>query len=137
MPKAKRKSADKDLEKGSAKWFDDESTRFKGVLRHAWLISNKIGRHVATPPRGLATWLWLRAIITSQSIERLLTPHESVPGGAYLDHASIATLSRSLIENVAVMRYIGDDDISEDEWRCRHYIINMYDAVHRTEFLPL
>ena len=121
----------------TAKWFDDEAAKFKGVLKHALLISNRIGRYIETPPRGFASWLWMRAGITAQSIERLLVPNESIHGGCYLDQASIATLCRSLIENIAVMRYIGDIEISEDEWRCRHYVIQLYDVVHRGEFLKM
>lgn len=118
-------------------YFRDASARFTGLTKHAILISNKIGRHVASHPAGLASWLFLRACVTSKSIEALLIPIDHGFGGSYLDHGSIASLCRGLIENVAVMRYIGDIDISEDEWKCRHYIIQIHDAQNRIEFLDL
>lgn len=55
----------------------------------------------------------------------------------YLDHASIASLCRSLIENAAVVRYVGDINISEGEWLCRRYVIDMHDYRNRTTFLSL
>jgi hypothetical protein len=79
----------------------------------------------------------MRACVTARSILKLCELQETQYGISYLDHASIASLSRALIENVAVVRYIGDIEISEDEWNCRKLIVDVHDCVNRTEFLRL
>ncbi len=60
---------------------------------------------------------------------------EYVKGNGYLDHAAIASLSRALIEDIAVLLYIGGSNISVDEWICRRHLIDLHDYVNRIELL--
>jgi len=65
---------------------------------------------------------------------RLFEPH--VAGNArYLDHASIAALSRALIENVATCIYLSDQAVSEEEWNARRLIMHLNDLINRRAFL--
>ena len=131
---AKRRKRD---DKKGEQFFADERLKFTGLVRHALLVSNKIGRQIATPPAGYASWLFVRACITAKSIERLFELQEFTYGVRYLDHASIASLCRDLIENIAVVRYLGDVLVSDDEWKCRRYVIDIHDYKNRDTFLTL
>jgi hypothetical protein len=111
---------------------------FIGLRKHALAISNAIGVQKADEPRVMASWLFMRLCVTARSLETLFEPQPALYGTiTYLDHGSIANLSRALIENVTVMLYIGDITISKDEWQCRKQIIDIYDCRSRAEFLPL
>lgn len=116
-------------------FFADERTRFAGVVKHALLISNSIGRQKTAPPRVMASWLFMRACVTANTIKSLHEPLDAGYGAKYLDHASIASLCRGLIENIAVLRYVGDVSINAHEWACRKYVIDLHDYRNRTAFL--
>jgi hypothetical protein len=119
------------------KFFADERTRFTAMGKYSLLISNAIGRQFVDERRGIATWLFMRACVTSITIEGLFNPKEAGYGAKYLDHASIASLARALIENISVMLYVGDISISEDEWKCRRYLIDLHDCCNRIAFLKM
>lgn len=136
MSKAPKKSTWRQKQK-EARYFSDQKTLFAPLVKYASLISHNVGTHTAKPSRGYATWLFTRAVITSGSLLSLCEPRPSEYGISYLDHASIAALSRALIENIAVVCYIGDDTVTEDEWECRKYILDLHDYFNRDTFLEL
>lgn len=121
----------------SIAFYESERSKFAGLARHALLIGNKMGKRATNPPRIYATWLFMRACVTTQSIQQLFDPPETQYGGTYLDHASIAGLARGLIENIAVLLYIGDISLSGEEWLCRKHVIDIHDYINRKEFLTL
>jgi hypothetical protein len=125
-------------EQKTDEYFLAEKTKFAGLLKHTHLIGNKIGRREADHLRIMASWLFMRAGVTGQSIVQLYDPPLSGFGSArYLDFGSIAALSRALIENIAVLLYIGDTSITADEWMCRKHLIDLHDFANRREFLEL
>ncbi|MCC8954396.1 hypothetical protein H8B02_13335 [Bradyrhizobium sp. Pear77] len=131
MRRAKRRRS---LREEENKWFEEKKTQFAWITEQAKFISNRIGRQIANPRQGYATWLWLRACITASSMTRLFEPH--LEGKAvYIDHASIAALARALIENVATCIYLGDQKASEDVWNARRLIMRLNDRVNRAIFL--
>jgi hypothetical protein len=121
----------------AAQIFDDESAMFSGLLIHALAVSEGIGRHIAEPRKGYATWLYMRACVMARSLESLFTPVPPAHGHTYLDHASIASLARALIETITVQLYIGDASISEAEWHTRKHVIDLHDFRNRRSFLSL
>jgi hypothetical protein len=126
---------DKD-EAGTRKYFSDEKAKFTGLLKQAHLIGNAVGQRNADPLRVISSWLYMRLCVTSKSIAEILEPQEHDYGSTrYLDHASIAILSRGLIENAAVLLYVGDANISEDEWECRRSLVDIHDFTNRSAFL--
>lgn len=130
MAKKKRDEA------GALKYFSDEKVKFTGLLKQAHLISNAVGKRNADPLRVISSWLYMRICVTGKTIAEILEPQEHDYGSSrYLDHASIAILSRGLIENVAVLLYVGDANISEDEWECRRALIDIHDFTNRSAFL--
>jgi Family of unknown function (DUF5677) len=129
-PKRSRKQAEE--------YFSSESSKFCGLAKHALLISNRIGQRETDAPRIWASWLFMRACVTTLSIQQLYDPPRSGYGDAcYLDHGSIAGLCRALIENIAVLLYIGDPTLNGDEWMCRKHLIDLHDYRNRNEFLSL
>jgi hypothetical protein len=130
MAKKKRDEA------GALKYFSDEKSKFTGLLKQAHLISNSVGKRNADTLRVISSWLYMRNCVTAKTIAEILEPQEHDNGSSrYLDHASIAILSRGLIENVAVLLYVGDANISEDEWECRRSLIDIHDFTNRSAFL--
>jgi hypothetical protein len=117
-------------------YFEAQKSRFEWVTTQARFIGNTIGRQTVTPPQGYGAWLFMRAIITAGSLEKLFEPQDATIGGIkYLDHASIASLGRALIENATVLLYIGDTSIPEDEFWMRKHLIDLHDYTERTKFL--
>lgn len=130
MAKAKRDEA------GALKYFSDEKSKFVGLLKQAHLIGNAVGQRHADPLRVISSWLYMRLGVTAKTISLILEPQEHDYGSSrYLDHASIAILCRGLIENAAVLLYVGDANISEDEWECRPALIDLHDFTNRNAFL--
>jgi hypothetical protein len=117
-------------------FFEGQKSKFKWVAEQARFISGNIGVHVPPPLQGYATWLFIRACVTSVSMIRLFDEQETGNEKLqYLDHPSIAALARALIENIAVLIYFADGTLSEDEWLCRKHIIDLHDAINRGQFL--
>lgn len=119
-----------------AKFFSGETVKFSGVAQHAWLIGNKLGNRNTNSPRAMASWLFIRACVTAKSIERLFEPQSSGYGDMkYLDHASLAALSRCMIDTVTTLLYVGDVTIGDDEWTFRKSVIDLHDHLNRADFL--
>jgi hypothetical protein len=130
MAKSKRDEA------GALKYFSEEKAKYTGLLKQAHLIGNAVGNRNTDPLRIISSWLYLRICVTGKTIAEILEPQEHDYGSSrYLDHASIAILCRGLIENVAVLLYVGDANISEDEWECRRSLIDLHDFTNRSAFL--
>jgi hypothetical protein len=123
-------------EEGARKYFSDEKAKYAGLLKHAHLIGNAVSNRPADPLRVISSWLYMRICVTGKTIESILEPQQHEYGSTrYLDHASIAIVCRGLIENVAVLLYVGDANISEDEWECRRSLIDIHDFTNRSAFL--
>ncbi len=119
-------------------YFVRERDAFTSLATQANLTSHLIGVRTVDVRRVWASWLFIRACVTAKSIERLLTPHQSEFGDiSYLDHSSIASLTRGLIENVAVLLYLSDTGISNVESQCRKLLIDLHDYKSRRDFLRL
>jgi hypothetical protein len=130
MAKSKRDEA------GALKYFSEEKAKYTGLLKQAHLIGNAVGNRNTDPLRVISSWLYMRICVTGKTIVEILEPQEHDYGSSrYLDHASIAILCRGLIENVAVLLYVGDANISEDEWECRRSLIDLHDFTNRSAFL--
>jgi hypothetical protein len=123
-------------EAGALKYFSGEKAKYVGLLKQAHLIGNAVGNRNTGPLRVISSWLYMRICVTGKTITEILEPQGHDYGSSrYLDHASIAILCRGLIENVAVLLYVGDANISEDEWECRRSLIDLHDFTNRSAFL--
>jgi hypothetical protein len=119
-------------------YFRLEKEKFEWLAGRAALVSNAIGHELSDERRVMASWLFTRACVTAQSLVQLLDPPQNNFGKVrYLDHGSIAALSRCMLENTIVFLYVGDAEPSDDEWICRRYLIDLHDYHERTQFLRL
>ena len=120
--------------KAQNEWYERQKSGFAWIADKAQFISGHIGRKIANPRQGYASWLWMRACVTASSIVRLFEPHHA---GAmnYIDHPSINALARAIIENIATCIYFGDEAISSDKWEARRLIMMVNDRVNREKFL--
>src|ERR1700733_5615665 len=101
---------------GARKYFSEEKVKYSGLLKHAHLIGNAVSNRSADPLRVISSWLYMRLCVTGKTIENILEPQQHEYGSTrYLDHASVAILCRGLIENSAVLLYVGEANISADE----------------------
>jgi len=121
-----------------AKYFERERAKFTQVWEASTGISRAVGLRVADERRGWASWLFMRACVTGRTITGLA----SISGNEadkeiYLDNASLASLARNLIDNVTALLYVGDRNASEQEWRCRKWIIDLHDCTERSKFFHL
>lgn len=124
----------RDRDKQTITLFDQQVSHFKWVATQAMNISKNITVHIAEPRKGYSTWLFMRVCVTSNSLIRLF--NEQVENSArYIDHASIAAVGRALIENITALIHFTDNDISEEQWRCRKALIDLHDFIHRREML--
>jgi hypothetical protein len=93
MAKAKEEKVDK--------FFSDKKAMFQALSRNAHLIGNRIGRRTSDDLRVRASWLFMRACVTAQSITRL---HRASLVVSEVDRLtrSVAFLSRLLEAGVDV-----------------------------------
>lgn len=125
-------------EQTAEEYFVRERDAFVRRADQSAQLSHLIGAREADARGIWASWLFMRVCVTAKSIERLLTPLRSGYGDiSYLDHGSIAPLARGAIENIAVLLYLGDRDISDVQWECRKRLIDLHDYRTRREFLAL
>lgn len=90
-------------------YFQRERDAFVSGAARATRLSHLIGNRETDSRCVWASWLFMRLCVTAKSVERLFEPQPSGYGElSYLDHASIASLARGLIENAAVLLYLGD-----------------------------
>jgi hypothetical protein len=119
-----------------AAFFGDECIKFRGIIQHATTVGNAIGQRDAGEVRAYASWLFVRACLIARTIENAFDALPTGFGSAqWLDHASITILCRALIECISVMLYIGDVDVSADEWDCRKRLFILHELVNRSSFL--
>jgi hypothetical protein len=117
-------------------FFDEQKSNFIWLTKQAQLISNRVGPQIASPRHGYATWLFIRACVTAGSLTQLFDGQTTEKNAiTYLDHPSIAALSRALIENIAVLIYFTESKLTADEWRCRRDIVHLHDLINRGQFL--
>src|SRR5467141_1931007 len=53
-------------------YFAEQSDGFGTLLKHSLFIGNRIGRRMAGERAVMGSWLFMRACVTAQSIERQL-----------------------------------------------------------------
>lgn len=128
--------SNKHNERAARNYFEDEKKKFIGLLQHAQLVGNRVGNRETDELRVLASWLYMRTCVMGNSIVQILDPPPIAYGPLrYLDHASIASLCRALIESIVVLIYLSDATASADEWSCRRSVVDLHDFVNRSAFL--
>jgi hypothetical protein len=102
---------------------------FEGAMMLLSLISSKITGLPMTLSHSLASAILGKICITAMSAQALFRGHEEkrLP---FLDHSSIAVLSRAIIES-SIMYWYLMEEVSEEEWDFRLQVMRVHDASSR------
>ena len=102
---------------------------FENVMMFVSLISSKVVGLPMSLPRSLATAIIGKLCVTAMSIQALFRGHEEgrLP---FLDHSSIAVLSRTIID-ASIMYFYLIEDISAEEWEFRYKVMQIHDIASR------
>jgi hypothetical protein len=102
---------------------------FEGAMMLLSLISSKITGLPMTLSHSLASAILGKICITAMSAQALFRGHEEkrLP---FLDHSSIAVLSRAIIES-SIMYWYLMEEVSEEEWDFRLQVMRVHDAASR------
>jgi hypothetical protein len=112
------------------RYFEKNKVSFEFAYKTASELSGALAGQKTDLRRGWSTWIFARLCSTAHSIRRLLPP--VVSGyGTTIDHGSIASLARNVLEAGVLISYISEPKISEDEWKCRLLIFHIHDCVAR------
>ena len=113
-----------------SKYFHDNSEKFASILDAAVSVSAQTAGRMAERRVGWCTRIFARACATGHSIRRLLIP---VRGdyGTTIDHASIGSLARGIVEADILISYLSENGVSDIEWECRTLIFHIHDCAAR------
>ena len=102
---------------------------FENVMMFLSLISSKVAGIPMPLPRSLATAIIGKLCVAAMSIQALFRCHEEgrLP---FLDHSSIAVLSRTIID-ASIMYFYLIEDINDEEWEFRFKVMQIHDVASR------
>jgi hypothetical protein len=102
---------------------------FEGIMMLLSVISSRITGLPMTLSHSLASAILGKICITAMSAQALFRGHEEkrLP---FLDHSSIAVLSRAIIES-SVMYWYLMEEVSDEEWDFRLQVMKVHDAASR------
>jgi hypothetical protein len=87
-------------------------------------------RHVPQRDRW-AYWLQGRVCIVGSTIDSISNKGEDDDGVFTLDHISIATLARTIIDICLMIHYVSERGIEDSEWNFRRAILRLHDTTAR------
>ena len=105
------------------------------VERAVQISSANIGiEHTGRQNRAL--FIFAKLIAHNLALVALVQKYkECTIGAALLDHFSIATLARAVIDACLMTMYISEPTLSTDEWNLRRNILYLHDMTNRKRFL--
>jgi hypothetical protein len=106
--------------------------RFEGVMMLLSLISARVKGKPTTLSHSLATAILGRMCVTAMSTQVLFKDHED-KRLVFLDSASIAILSRALIE-AGIMYWYLTEPVGDEVWAFRLQVMKVHDAAARVRF---
>jgi hypothetical protein len=124
---------------GIEDYFLKSHSEFEAKLEFVSQIFKFVGRQNDQPRRIWANTLFFRLLMVGNSVLILCNEerrHKSLGGQSdmsVLDHSSIATLARNLLEASVMFAYVSDHAISENEWLLRREVLELHKAT--TDYL--
>lgn len=118
------------LNKGGSKTNDRAAEEnFEGVMMFLSIISSKIVGLAMSVGHSLGTAILGKICVTAMSAQDLFRGHEAgrLP---FMDHSSIAVLSRTII-NSSIMYWYLTEEVSEEEWSFRYKVMQIHDIAAR------
>jgi Family of unknown function (DUF5677) len=102
---------------------------FENVMMFLSIVSSKVVGLSMSLGHSLGTAIIGKICVTAMSIQDLFRGHEAgrLP---FLDHASIAVLSRAIIDS-SIMYFYLTEDVSGEEWAFRFKVMQIHDVTSR------
>jgi hypothetical protein len=114
----------------SEKFFDEQIVAFRRIRDDAVATSLAIEGRMANAKVIQASTIFAMMCATSHNVNRLLVPISS-DYGTTIDHGSVTSLCRNLIEASILLSYVTEDGVSEEESTCRQLLFCVHDCSSR------
>lgn len=116
--------------------FDESVAHLERATEAAVIVSESNLGVYHTGRQNRALFLLAKLIAHDMSVLAILDCcRRSLPGTALLDHFSIASLARTIIDASLMTMYISHPDLQRDEWNLRRYVLYLHDLTNRKRFL--
>ncbi|CAN5266721.1 hypothetical protein BH10PSE9_BH10PSE9_19580 [soil metagenome] len=115
----------------SSSYFDEQRQSFVSAKLRLATISNGIGRQIATPRFGWASWIYARMGLAAQSVIMLLEQYVDDKAHSTLDHVTVGGVCRAILEAQVFVSYLTEAKISEEEWQLRKWTLDIHDCNSR------
>ncbi|RWX63207.1 hypothetical protein EN780_24400 [Mesorhizobium sp. M4B.F.Ca.ET.089.01.1.1] len=110
--------------------------RFDAVVEDAVTVSDSAIGVVHTGRQNRALFVFAKLISHCLSVMVIFEKYQAVENGeTLLDHFSIATLGRAIIDASLMTKYISEPSLTADEWDLRRQILFLHDLTTRKRFL--
>lgn len=118
--------------------FDHAKDNLRKSLTAAVAISGDRMTSENTTRQNLALMAFAKTITHTMSIELICINDPSVPSGdRFLDHFSIAALTRCVIDSTIMTLYQSEPSLSHAEWDLRLHVLLLHDLSNRKRFLTI
>ncbi|WP_027146771.1 hypothetical protein [Mesorhizobium sp. WSM3626] len=110
--------------------------RFDAVVEDAVTISDSAIAVVHTGRQNRALFVFAKLIAHCLSVMAIFEKYQGSPEGeTLLDHFSVATLGRAIIDASLMTKYISEPSLTANEWDLRRQILYLHDLTTRKRFL--
>jgi hypothetical protein len=111
-------------------YFLDSFAKFRVALEVARKVSKWVGKRFVGPDLAHASFILFKVVLVADSIRKIA--EQEVPMTRHqLDHFSIASLTRDLMEATIMLSYLTEPGISESTARLRRIVLNLHDCTTR------
>jgi Family of unknown function (DUF5677) len=106
---------------------------FTRTSAKASAVSKSIAGRFVSEQKGWAQWIHLRLCIAAHSLLTLADYQVRIDAGeeCTLDQSSIASLARGMMEAAAMLAYISDETLTDEQWNLRKQVLWLHDATTR------
>ncbi|RWD94255.1 hypothetical protein [Mesorhizobium sp.] len=110
--------------------------KLNAATQEAVAISDGAMGTVHTGRQNRALFVFAKLIAHCMSVASLIENYRSAPKGrSLLDHFSVATLGRAIIDASLMTKYISEPSLTADQWDLRRQILFLHDLTNRKRFL--
>ncbi len=109
--------------------FAEVTEAFRKKVSEAKALSISVGVRHGTLEQGYGSAIFLKIIMVSESILKITDARE--PTRFQLDHFSIGSMARDLVEAMIMLGYLTDGAVVDDVKRMRRTVLNLHDCTAR------
>ena len=114
----------------------DATEKFQQTIFEAAKISDRALGVEHTGRQNRSLFIFAKLIAHCMAISVLVEKFRNAPeDAALLDHFSIATLARAVIDAALMVMYVSDPNLERDEWDLRRQVLFLHDLTNRKRFL--